>query len=115
MPSSCEPFGIAYVEVGRAGVPSIATSVGGAATAVGPGGVLVDPDEDALLNAMRGLCDPATARALGERARRHSEFLTWEQVSGRLLRALQLRGSVDRADLPEFLDVPARASRSAAS
>lgn len=103
MPSMCEPFGIAYVEAARTGVPSIATSVGGAATAVGRGGVLVDPNEDALLDAMRRLSDADTARRLGEEARRHSELLTWERVSGRLLRALQLPG-LDPSELPDFLD-----------
>jgi glycosyltransferase involved in cell wall biosynthesis len=104
MPSSCEPFGIAYVEGGRAGVASIATSVGGAATAVGAGGVLVDPHEAALLDAMRRLSDPATARSLGEEARRHSELLTWERVSARLLRALDLPGPFDAGELSAFLD-----------
>ena len=103
MPSTCEPFGIAYVEAARAGVPSIATSVGGTATAVGPGGVLVEPDDEAVLDAMRRLSDAATARRFGEEARRHSDLLTWDRVSGRLLRALELRGR-GSSELPEFLD-----------
>jgi glycosyltransferase involved in cell wall biosynthesis len=102
MPSTCEPFGIAYVEAARAGVPSIATSIGGTATAVGDGGVLVDPSEDAVLDAMRWLSEPENARRLGEAARRHSEGLSWDQVSGRLLRALDLAG-IDRTGLPDFL------------
>jgi glycosyltransferase involved in cell wall biosynthesis len=103
MPSVCEPFGIGYVEAGRAGVPSIATSVGGTATAVGPGGVLVEPEEERVLEAMRRLSDPDTACRLGLEARRHSELLTWERVTGRLLRALELPG-YEAAALPDYLD-----------
>ena len=59
LPSSFEPFGIAYVDAGASGVPSIGTTSGGAATAIGDGGVLVDPgDREALLAAMLDLCDP---------------------------------------------------------
>jgi len=92
MPSRFEPFGIAYVEAGSAGVPSIGTSIGGAADAIGPGGVLVDPgDETALREAMLELCMPETARRLGRRAREHAAKLTWDQVAARVLAALGLR------------------------
>ena len=44
MPSEVEPFGLAYIEAAVAGVPSIATSVGGAGTIVAEGtGLLVPP------------------------------------------------------------------------
>jgi glycosyltransferase involved in cell wall biosynthesis len=101
MPSVCEPFGIAYAEAGMSGVASIATSVGGAGTIVGDdGGILVDPaDEGALLEAMRRLADPATARRMGAAARERAKRFTWEQVAGRMLRAL----GVERDDLPEPL------------
>ncbi len=88
LPSVMEPFGIAYLEAGAAGLPSIGTSVGGAASAVGDGGVLVDPgDDEALLTALRRLSDPGLAQELGARARAHSDRYTWSAVAGRIMSA----------------------------
>ena len=42
LPSSFEAFGIAYLDAGAAGVPSIGTTVGGAPDAIGDGGIVVD-------------------------------------------------------------------------
>jgi glycosyltransferase involved in cell wall biosynthesis len=93
MPSAYEPFGIAYVDAGAVGVPSIGTTVGGAPDAVGPGGLVVDPnDDDALLDAMLELAEPERARRLGELAHRHSALFTWRTVGERLLRALRPPG-----------------------
>jgi glycosyltransferase involved in cell wall biosynthesis len=94
MPSEVEPFGLAYIEAALAGAPSIATSVGGAGTIVTEGtGLLVAPgDEEALLDAMRTLADPAVARRMGQAARERARLLTWELVGARLLRALGLPG-----------------------
>jgi glycosyltransferase involved in cell wall biosynthesis len=94
MASEVEPFGLVYIEAAQVGVPSIATSVGGAGTIVAEGtGFLVPPgDEDALLGAMRTLADPAVARRMGEAARERSWLFAWEKVGGRLLRALGLPG-----------------------
>ncbi len=92
MPSSYEPFGIAYADAGARGVPSIGTTVGGAADAIG-GGVLVEPgDEEELLGAMLALSDPAVAERLGARAHEHAGGLTWDRVTERLVRALHLPG-----------------------
>jgi glycosyltransferase involved in cell wall biosynthesis len=89
LPSAFEPFGIAYLDAGGAGVPSIGTTVGGAADAVGDGGVLVDPgDVPALTQAMLDLCDPARAARLGALARANSDRFTWQAVAERVLRAL---------------------------
>jgi glycosyltransferase involved in cell wall biosynthesis len=98
MPSLCEPFGIAYAEAGRSGVPSIATAVGGARTILGEdGGLLVDPyDDGSLLDAMRRLCDPQTAQRMGAAARARAGLFHWDVVAGRMLRAL----GIDRDDLP---------------
>jgi glycosyltransferase involved in cell wall biosynthesis len=86
LPSLMEPFGIAYLEAGAAGIPSIGTSVGGAATAIGDGGVLVDPgDAERLVEAMRDFADPVTARRLGDRAAAHAAGYTWKQVAARML------------------------------
>jgi len=104
LPSSFEAFGIAYVDAGAAGVPSIGTTIGGAPDAVGDGGLVVPPDDqEALVAAMRELADPETARRLGELARAHSALFTWQAVAERLLRALQAPG-IDRDGLAEFLD-----------
>jgi hypothetical protein len=105
MPSSYEPFGIAYLDAGAAGAPSIGTTVGGARDAVGPGGTLVDPDRDgALLEAMLELAVPETARRLGQLASEHSALYTWRAVGERVLRAL--RPQVDMQDLCDFLPLP---------
>jgi glycosyltransferase involved in cell wall biosynthesis len=89
MPSLVEPFGIVYVEAAGAGVPSIATSVGGTRDSVGDGGVLVDPhDEAALLDAMLRLADPEIAQSLGRRAVLHSRELTWRKTAERVVRAV---------------------------
>jgi glycosyltransferase involved in cell wall biosynthesis len=107
MPSSLEAFGIAYMDAGATGLPSIGTTVGGAPDAVGDGGILVDPtDADALTEAMLELANPETARRLGERAHRHAAPFTWQAVGERLLRALRPPG-LDLAGLPEFLPGPA--------
>ena len=89
LPSTLEPFGIVYVEAGLAGLPSIGTTVGGAATAIGEGGVLVKPgDEAQLLQALERLAEPEQAAALGARAAAHAQQLTWRKVTERLVRAL---------------------------
>lgn len=104
MPSEAEPFGIVYAEAAAAGVPSIATSVGGARTIVGDdAGILVDPGDAAqLVDAMERLADPATARAMGAAALRRAPLFTWEVVAGRILRALAPAG-LDVSDLPQPL------------
>jgi glycogen synthase len=93
MPSQCEKFGIVYVEAAAAGVPSIGTTVGGAADAIGhEGGVLIDPsDEQALVHAMAAMCDPQRARSMGAAARERSRLFTWRAVAERIRDALGLR------------------------
>jgi glycosyltransferase involved in cell wall biosynthesis len=89
LPSAYESFGIAYLDAGAAGVPSIGTTVGGAADAVGNGGVLVDPgDVPALAAAMFELSDPARAAKLGALAKQNSDRFTWQAVAERVLDAL---------------------------
>jgi len=103
MPSTYEPFGIAYVDAASAGIASIGTTVGGAADAIGEGGRLVDPaDDGALVAAMRELSEPETAERLGERAHERSRLLTWQAVAERLLRALRPAG-IDVDGLAQFL------------
>jgi hypothetical protein len=106
LPSKYEPFGMAYAEAGFAGLPSIATSVGGARDAVGrTGGVFVDPlDFDQLVAAMREMCDPEQARRYSAAARAHAEQLRWKEVAGRVGRVL---GVVAEAAAPPDLIEPA--------
>lgn len=88
MPSLHEPAGIVHVEAGGAGVPSIGSTDGGAATMIGPGGILVDPlKPEEIFDAMLTLSDGDTARRLGELAYRHSTLFTWRKVAERLVRA----------------------------
>jgi glycosyltransferase involved in cell wall biosynthesis len=103
MPSLHEPAGIVYVEAGAAGVPSIGGSDGGAATMIGPGGLVVDPrDPERIYTAMLELADPQTAQRLGDLARAHASLFTWPKVTERLLRALAIPG-VEPSALAEFL------------
>jgi glycosyltransferase involved in cell wall biosynthesis len=96
LPSIFEAFGIAYVDAGAYGVPSIGTTVGGAADAIGGGGVLVDPtDLPALERAMLDLCDADNAQRLGARARANALRLTWPKVAERVLVALAIAPTVD--------------------
>lgn len=106
MPSSYEPFGIAYLDAGAAGLASIGTTVGGARDAVGLGGVLVEPGDDkALLEAMLKLAVPETARDLGRLARQNSALYTWRAVGERILRALR-PPQFDMQVLTNFLPLP---------
>ncbi len=104
MPSLIEPFGIVYIEAASAGIPSIASSVGGPRDVIGAdGGVIVEPNDEAgLFEAMLRLCDPDTARRMGEAARERSRLYTWPKVAERLLRALGLAAPDGRV-LAEFL------------
>jgi glycosyltransferase involved in cell wall biosynthesis len=104
VPSRREAFGIAYADAGAAGVPCIGTSVGGAPETIGPGGLVVDPgDEAGLEEAMLRLCDPDFARELGERARAHAAQFTWEAVAERILRALEPPG-IDLGSLAPYVE-----------
>lgn len=89
MPSRFEPTGIVHAEAARAGLPAIGTTVGGAASVIGPGGTTVAPDDDeALAAAMLALADAAVAQRLGAAAREHAEGFTWETVARRLVSRL---------------------------
>lgn len=103
MPSWAEPFGIVYIEAAAAGVPSVATSIGGTADSVGDGGILVDPaDDEAIWRAMVTLSDPETAFQLGQRARDRTPAFSWGAVGQRVLRSLDL-GPIPGIELAEPL------------
>jgi len=106
MPSTYEPFGIAYADAGARGVPSIGTTVGGTADAIGGGGVLVEPGDDGeLLGAMLALSEPAVAERLGARANEHAEGLSWDRVTERLVRALHPPG-IETERFTQYLQRP---------
>jgi glycosyltransferase involved in cell wall biosynthesis len=103
MPSLHEPAGLVYVEAAGAGVASIGTTDGGAATMIGAGGIVVDPRDDGqILDAMLRLADSATARSLGELAHAHAALLTWRKVAERIVRATAVPG-LDTSGLADFL------------
>jgi hypothetical protein len=103
MPSLHEPAGLVYVEAGGAGIASIGTTNGGAATMIGPGGIVVDPTEPAqLTDAMRALADPATAQRLGALAHEHAKLFTWRKVAERVVRAIGVP-DLDATGLAPFL------------
>lgn len=103
MPSLHEPAGIVYIEAGGAGIASIGTTDGGAATMIGPGGFVVDPlHAEQIVEAMLALADPDTARRLGDLAHRHSGLFTWRKVAERMVRALAIP-DIDSSGLAEFL------------
>jgi glycosyltransferase involved in cell wall biosynthesis len=103
MPSLHEPAGTVHVEAAAAGIPSIGTKNGGAATCIGEAGYVVDPGSaEELFTAMRALCDPERAARLGALGREHARQFTWRKVAERLLRALELPG-VERDGLAGFM------------
>ncbi len=77
LPSHSEGVSLALLEAMAAGLPVIATAVGGLPEVVtdGVNGLLIPPqDPEALAQALaRLLDDPALAKKLGENARRHVE------------------------------------------
>ena len=83
---------IVHVEAGAAGIPSIGTSVGGPRDVIGAeGGLVVDPhDEEELYRAILRMSDPETAHKMGQVALQRAQLYTWERVTERLLRALEL-------------------------
>ena len=84
MPSRFESFGIAALEVWRAGSALIATTHGGPPEFVtdGEDGLLVDPsDVDSLAAALRDLiADPGRAAALGEAGARRVRSFSWDRT-----------------------------------
>ena len=85
MPVRAEDYGCVFPEAGAFGVPSVTTDAGGAADAVGAGGLVVrartSPQEIAARVA-NTLADPAAYRALALAARDRFEAVTnWETAT----------------------------------
>jgi glycosyltransferase involved in cell wall biosynthesis len=83
--SRAEPFGIVLVEAGAAGLPVVATRVGGIPEIITDGvtGLLVEPDDPrALADAIaRILRDGALATSLSSRLRKEAARYTWQRAA----------------------------------
>lgn len=79
-----EGFGLVYLEAGAAGLPSVATEIGGVPDAVigGQSGVLVPPSADQIARAITTLAtDAATRSALAAGALAHARHLSWKRCA----------------------------------
>lgn len=89
LPSRFDPSPIAYLEAASAGLGVIATTEGGAGELLGDAAISVHPDDEAgLLDAMRAMANPATARLMGDLASSRAGLMTWSGVAGRILGGL---------------------------
>lgn len=90
LPSIHEPFGIVILEAWAAGLPVVASRVGGVPDFVrdGTDGILVEPDrmDEMARRVSELLASPGVARRMGEdgRARARGEF-SWDTVTRRLV------------------------------
>ncbi len=84
-PEKIEGFGLVYLEAAAAGLPCIASRIGGAPEAVihEKTGVLIEPgDSDALAIALtRILIDPDYRAALSNEARSHASGFSWDRCA----------------------------------
>jgi len=79
-----EGFGLVYLEAGAAGLPSLATDVGGVPDAVigAETGLLVSPSPDVIAQAIATLAtDKATRSALAAEAMAHARRLSWKRCA----------------------------------
>ncbi len=79
-----EGFGLVYLEAGAAGLPSVATGVGGVPDAVlsDESGLLVAPDVGAVAEAIAEMiADQGTRAALAAGAITHARALSWERCA----------------------------------
>jgi glycogen(starch) synthase len=93
LPSRFEELGTAVVEALRAGVPVVASDVGGLPEAVGDAGLLHAPgDVDACARGVAAvLGDPALAARLAAAGRRRAPDYDWELLGGRVLDEVYVR------------------------
>jgi glycosyltransferase involved in cell wall biosynthesis len=89
LPSRFEPFGIVLLEAMAAGLPVIASRVGGIPEIVAEGrtGLLVEPDNaDALARSLQLLSQDESLRlSMGRAAREHVKEYAWDSVVPRIL------------------------------
>ena len=96
LPSRFEPFGIVLLEAMAAGLPVVASRVGGIPEVVDAGttGILVPPGQPApLAEAIASLLDdPARAAQLGAAGRRRAEQYSWSRIAPEYLRLFRELG-----------------------
>jgi glycosyltransferase involved in cell wall biosynthesis len=89
LPSRFEPFGVVILEAMAAGLPVIASRVGGIPEIVADGrtGLLVEPDNpDALAESFELLSqDESLRRSMGRAARERVEEYAWDSIVPRIL------------------------------
>ena len=99
LPSLFDPSPISYLEAGSAGLPVIATGVGGAGELLGAGAVIVDPKkEEQIIAAMLELADPERAREMGAAASRQARRASWGRVGGRIVHVVEGLNAADNTD-----------------
>jgi glycosyltransferase involved in cell wall biosynthesis len=90
--SRAEAFGIVILEAGAAGLPVVATNVGGVPEIIthGVNGILVEPDDaGALADAMaKVLQNRELARCLASKLRAHALQYTWGRAADEVMAAL---------------------------
>ena len=87
LPSRYEELGTVLIEGLQAGLPIVASDVGGIPDALGPAGVLVPVDDAAALaEAVDGVIgDPAKAERLGALARERAKDYDWDVLADQVL------------------------------
>jgi type III pantothenate kinase len=113
LPSRFEPFGIVLLEAMAAGLPVVATRVGGIPEVVVDGitGRLVPPrDPAALAEALQALAsDPSLRSRLGRSGQERAQAFSWAMLLPRFLALF--REVAEEYHLPSEIRIPAREHR----
>ena len=86
LPSLDEGFGMPALEAMTRGVPVVAANRGALPEVVGDAGLLVEPDPEALADAMKRILDnPALAQKLSDAGIERARRFTWEASAAKLM------------------------------